>query len=87
MFRVQHLIVSADAERTLLRDSDLDPALKMHTLGNWGEQDDSGWRRNDRNLAQRGKVESVFSSTCGPKFLIVTDLVRNVTHVRLQAEP
>ena len=67
-FDLGQILVSDQAQKTLDREFDLLPALRMHSSGHWGDQDEESWMINDRNRRSGREVKSVFYSTYGIAF-------------------
>ena len=74
------------AREALSREFDVDPALIMHGRGFWGEQDDGEWVRNDRAVKKGQPVVSVFHSSRGIEFRILTNGARSKTWILLAEE-
>ena len=61
-------------------------ALQRHAAGDWGLLDKKDWRRNDLALRNGGRLFSIYKSSSGQKFCVVTRPDRAVTMVSIPAE-
>ena len=62
---------------------DIAAALDRHRRGDWGEVDRDDWRANERALKQDERLLSVYRTTDGTKFYIITEWDRSLTTVLL----
>lgn len=69
-----------------LSAAEINPALRRHQAGDWGEHDEQGKKENERNLARGGPVASIFHGTSGVKFYVITEGDRSTTTVLLPEE-
>lgn len=65
---------------------EIDKALSRHLQGDWGELEGDDWAMNDRAVRRGGRLFSVYSTTEGEKFWIITSSDRSVTTVLLPKE-
>lgn len=66
--------------------TDILVALRRHALGDWGEVDIDDGRANDQALVEGARLLSVYRSTAGIKFWIITEADRSATTVLLPEE-
>lgn len=59
-------------------------AIERHVRGDWGIVDDGLKCRNDKAVQQPGKLVSIFDSSEGVRFAIVTEADRTKTMLGLQ---
>lgn len=67
----------------VLSSLDIAEALHRHQHGDWGEDTKDDWRANERALKQGERLLSVYRSTGGTKFYIITERDRSLTTVLL----
>jgi hypothetical protein len=84
-FRLGALFVSDAAAKKITLD-DLSTALTRHSLCDWGEIADAQRRLNRTALRLGGQITSMFISSNGIKFCIVTDWNQSTTSVILSEE-
>jgi len=58
-------------------------ALERHAAGDWGAVDQSTWQQNDQALRNGKRLFSVYQSSAGQRFWIITEADRAVTTVLL----
>src|SRR5438105_1112055 len=61
-------------------------ALQRHARGDWGELDPEDWAENELSLKEGFRLFSVYRSTQGEKFWIITEADRSVTTILLPSE-
>jgi len=61
-------------------------ALEQHAAGDWGLVDQSDWEQNDQALTNDKRLFSVYQSSAGQKFWIITEANRTQTTVLLPEE-
>jgi len=66
-----------------LSSEDIVPALSRHLLGDWGRVDRRKWGANNRALYKKRALHSVYFSTDGIRFEVVTNASRSMTTVKL----
>ena len=62
---------------------DILAGIKRHHAGDWGDLDEEDRRTNDVCLRNGGRLLSVYHSSTGIKFYIITEADRSVTTVLL----
>ena len=65
---------------------EIDSAVSRHLQGDWGELEGDDWHMNDRALRIGGRIFSVYQSSSGTKFWIITEADRTATSVLLPEE-
>ena len=58
-------------------------ALLRHAQGDWGTLDREDWQANERALRDGGRLFSLYHTTQGVKFYVITECDRAVTTVLL----
>jgi hypothetical protein len=58
-------------------------ALRRHVRGDWGEVDNHDWAANEAALAHGSRLLSVYRSSKGIKFYVITEHDRSVTTLLL----
>ena len=61
-------------------------SLGQHTRGSWGELTEDDRKANDRALRDGDRLVSVYRSTAGTKYYVITEWDRSVTTVLLPEE-
>jgi hypothetical protein len=61
-------------------------ALQRHARGDWGELDPEDWAENELSLKEGFRLFSVYHSTQGVKFWIITEADRSGTTILLPSE-
>ncbi len=61
-------------------------ALARHNEGDWGECDSEDWEQNEQALRDGSRLFSVYRSSNGVKFWIITEADRSATTVLLPDE-
>lgn len=61
-------------------------ALERHAAGDWGDCDPEDWAENELSLREGFRLFSVYHSSAGTKFWIITEADRSVTTVLLPEE-
>ena len=74
------VVITANA-RNILTDLDINMALKRHQSGDWGELCDEDKRANEDALKNSDRILSVYRSSNGKKFWIITESDRQYTTV------
>lgn len=68
-------------------DEDLSPYLQRHARGDWGVDDQSNWRANDRTLIDRTRLMSAYVLRDGKtRIWIITEADRSATTILLPSE-
>ena len=65
---------------------EIDTALSRHLQADGGELEGDDWNLNDRALRLGGRLFSVYASSDGTKFWIITEADRSATSVLLPEE-
>ncbi|RYD61937.1 MAG: hypothetical protein EOP84_35125 [Verrucomicrobiaceae bacterium] len=81
-FPLGQVVATANAARVLPREEIL-AALNRHMCADWGDVGKDDWRANDQDLVAGGRLLSVYRTTAGTKFWIITEADRSVTTVLL----
>lgn len=74
------------ATRAVLSDvpgDEMMKALSRHASGDWGEVGKEDWALNDGSLREGGRLLSVYQTSAGVKFWIITEADRSATTVLL----
>jgi hypothetical protein len=61
-------------------------ALRRHASGDWGEVGTEDWEANEESLREGARLLSVYSTSAGVKFWIITEADRSATTVLLPDE-
>jgi len=61
-------------------------ALTRHSQGDWGTVGQEDWEENELSLTQGYRLFSVYQTTSGQKFWIITEADRSSTTVLLPEE-
>ena len=62
------------------------PALSRHVVGDWGILGRKRWRANLSALKKGGRLISLYETTAGDKFQIITESDRSQTRIVLAEE-
>ena len=81
-FSLGKTVITATA-KTTLPELDVVLALQRHQSGDWGELDDHDRKMNEDGLLSEGRLVSIYKSTRGQKFYIITEWDRSLTTVLL----
>ena len=76
------LYITANAARTL-PDTEVLNALTRHATGDWGLLDTHDRQQNERALRQGGRLFSVYQTSSGQRFYVITESSRDLTTVLL----
>lgn len=79
-FPLGRTVVTANANSVLAAE-DISVALNRHGCGDWGEVCDSDWKANDYAIKDGERILSVYNSSGGDKFWIITEADRSYTTV------
>ena len=82
MFPLGEIVATAHAMATLAH-TDMQPALQRHVNGDWGEVEEDDREANERSLLHGDRLLSVYRSSKGVKFWIITEVDRSATTVLL----
>jgi hypothetical protein len=81
-FLLGQTVVTANAFSTIPPD-EIVFALRRHLQGDWGKLDKEDWQTNERALRHGGRLFSLYHTTQGVKFYVITECDRSVTTVLL----
>ena len=81
-FNLGRLCVTQNASGAVPADEIL-KAVERHAAGDWGLVDQSLWAENDQALRAGKRLFSVYESSAGRRFWIVTEANRRTTTVML----
>jgi hypothetical protein len=81
-FSLGRMVATANALASIPPD-EIVFALRRHLQGDWGTLDKDDWQTNERALRNGGRLFSLYHSTLGVKFYIITECDRTVTTVLL----
>ncbi len=84
-FSLGRTMITAGAKRELT-DAEVLTALGRHARGDWGDVDDEDWEANERALKEGTRLLSVYHSSGGVKFYVITEWDRSLTTVLLPEE-
>jgi hypothetical protein len=70
----------------LLTHEEILAALRRHQSGDWGEVDEEDKMTNDKAVAGRDRIFSVYKSLEGTDFWVITEWDRSATTVLLPSE-
>jgi hypothetical protein len=81
-FTLGNLVATTAAAKNLAHDETL-VAVARHLCGDWGDVCQDDWRANERALRHGGRLFSVYHTTAGVKFWVITEADRSITTVLL----
>ena len=84
-FNLGRLMITRGALQ-LLDQQDVPAALHRHASGDWGDVDAEDWAANERALCEDTSLVSVYHSSAGEKFYIITEWDRSSTSILLPSE-
>ena len=64
-----------------LDQQDVLVAVHRHVTGDWGDVDSEDWAANEQALREDTRLVSVYHSSVGVKFYIITEWDRSVTTI------
>ena len=76
------VVITANAAEKLL-EVDVARAIRRHASGDWGDVDAEDRAANDRAIQDGDRLLSVYRTTSGIKFWIITEWDRSATTVLL----
>lgn len=85
LFKLGDIFVTPGALEVILKE-DINLALQRHANGDWGEVCKEDWELNDEALELGHRILSVYTSSNGVKFWIITEADRSATTILLPAE-
>ena len=74
-------IVATPNALSRLTHEDVLRALARHVAGDWGDVCPEDWKENELSLRERFRLLSVYRSSSGEKFWIITEADRSATTV------
>ena len=80
LFPLGQVVITPNAA-SQLGESDIQPALRRHAGGDWGNVCKEDWQENDIALNEGYRLLSVFAAQDQRKFWIITEADRSVTTV------
>lgn len=81
-FSSGEIVVTANA-MSKLSAQEIARGLSRHLFGDWGEVCDDDWESNDEALQNGNRLHSVYSTSEGVTFWIITECDRSVTTILL----
>ncbi|MBI4583230.1 MAG: type I restriction endonuclease subunit M [Planctomycetes bacterium] len=84
-FPLGRMVITATA-REKLTNADVFTALGRHVRGDWGDVDAEDWAANERALEEETRLVSVYRSSGGVKFYIITEHDRSLTTILLPSD-
>lgn len=81
-FKLGEVVATAHAMATL-SNTDMQPALQRHVTGDWGEVGKQDGEANEQALLNGTRLLSIYRSSKGVKFWIITEADRSATTVLL----
>lgn len=85
LFKLGDIFVTPGALEVILKE-DINLALQRHANGDWGEVCKEDWELNDEALELGHRILSVYTSSNGVKFWIITEADRSATTILLPEE-
>ncbi len=82
MFRLGRIVATPNALRYLTSD-DILMGIRRHQAGDWGDIPDYDRKENEQSLRQGLRLLSVYQSTAGIRFWLITEADRSATTVLL----
>ena len=82
LFKLGQIVATPNALGHLTQD-DILSGIQRHQAGDWGDLDAHDRRVNERGLLEGGRIVSVYHSSAGVKFYVITECDRSVTTVLL----
>jgi len=81
-FRLGRIVATAHVLEVIPR-GDITAAITRHQAGDWGEMDEEDRQANERALVENTRLLSIYRSTKGRKFYLITEADRRMTTVLL----
>jgi len=85
VFRVGRLVITPNA-RDSLPPQEVTQVIQRHQAGDWGDVTADDWDKNDRALLDGSRILSVYHSSAGTKFWLLTEADRSMTTVLLPSD-
>jgi hypothetical protein len=79
------VVATANAARTLPKN-EIIAGLQRHAVGDWGDVDGQDRESNDQAIQHGDRLLSVYHTTDGTKFWIITEWDRSVTTVLMPSD-
>ena len=84
-FDLGRVVVTRAAVQELL-PCDMFSALGRHVHGDWGEVGEEDWQANEVAVAEGDRLLSVYRSSKGVKFYVITEHDRSLTTILLPSD-
>ena len=84
-FQPGRFLITPGAQR-VVSEEEVAKAIKRHLSGDWGNVCQDDWAQNDWSTAHNARIISVYESTNGIRFWIITEADRSATTVLLPEE-
>ncbi len=84
-FALGRIVATAQAMATLTRE-DIQRTLQRHVAGDWGNVGREDHEANDQALIEGSRLLSVYESSSGVKYWVITEADRSVTTVLLPSD-
>ena len=81
-FSLGQVVITANASQAVSRE-EAGAALRRHARGDWGNLDNEDWAANQTALTDGSRLISVYETTAGIKFYVITEADRSVTTILL----
>ena len=81
-FRIGRIVATPNA-LDVISNQDIWKGISRHQSGDWGDMDEHDRQENESSLKEGLRLFSVYHSTAGVKFWIITEADRSVTTVLL----
>ena len=85
LFELGDIFVTPGVLEVILKE-DMNLALQRHANGDWGEVCKEDWELNNEALELGHRILSVYTSSDGVKFWIITEADRSATTILLPEE-
>ena len=69
-----------------LEDSEVIEAIRRHASGDWGDVSEDDAKENEFSVSRKLRIFSVYHSSNGEKFWVITEADRSATTVLLPEE-
>lgn len=80
------VIVATPNALRILNESDISTALARHLTGDWGEQFAHDWQLNEEALKEGEGLHSIYRTTAGTIFWIMTEWDRSCTTILMPSD-
>jgi hypothetical protein len=85
MFSVGEIVVTPGVAGKL-DFAEIESAVQRHASGDWGEIDEEDRQLNNRRVERGGPIASIYKSSKGVKYYVLTEADRSTTTVLLPEE-